>query len=158
VLQELQVQSHYNTADLPSPPSPLWIQTEWERARLLEKKGKPVILVLDEVQKIYRWSEMVKRLWDEDRARRSRLRVVLLSSSSLLIQKGLTESLAGRFEILRCFHWDYRECAQCFGWSLDQYLECAVGAHLFNEASSHGLGLFYWRRKTGLGGLTEFDN
>lgn len=124
VLQKLSknplYRHHYATADLPAPPDTSWIGQEWERARLLEDERHTVILVLDEAQKVNRWSEMVKRYWDEDQRRK--IRVVLLESSSLLMQKGLTESLAGRFEIMRCQHWSFRECAQCFGWDMDQYL------------------------------------
>jgi hypothetical protein len=79
------------------------------------------VLALDEVQKVHGWSETVKRLWDEDtRARRS-LRVVLLGSSPLLMRRGLTESLAGRFELLHIPHWSYREMRDAFGLSLEQY-------------------------------------
>ena len=85
-------------------------------------KRDHAILVLDEVQKISRWSEVVKKLWDEDRSAGRDLRVVILGSSSLVIQKGLTESLAGRFELTRFPHWQFSECEQCFGWNLDQYL------------------------------------
>ena len=122
VLAELKVKSVYGTADLPAPPDISWIRREWETARHFVKDGKPVILVLDEVQKVDRWSHEVKRLWDEDRLEGRDIRVVILGSSSLLLQKGLTESLAGRFEILRCSHWTYPECATCFGWNLEQFI------------------------------------
>ena len=65
---------------------------------------------------------MVKRLWDEDTLSRSKLRVVLLGSSQLLLQKGLKESLAGRFETLRAGHWSFAECADYFGWDLDTFI------------------------------------
>ena len=122
VLNELQMRYHYSSADLPYPPEASWIISEWERARTLDTKAAPAILVLDEVQKIPRWSEVVKRLWDEDRSEGRNLHVVVLGSSSLLIQKGLTESLAGRFEQLHCLHWEFKECRQCFNWDIDQYL------------------------------------
>lgn len=112
----------YAAADLPAPPEPDWIIEEWNRARALLKKEERAVLVLDEVQKVHRWSEVVKKLWDEDRSEGRNLRVVLLGSSSLSIQKGLTESLAGRFELLRFPHWQFAECERCFGWNLDQYL------------------------------------
>jgi predicted AAA+ superfamily ATPase len=74
------------------------------------------------VQKAVGWSESVKRLWDEDtRARRS-LKVVLLGSTPLLVQRGLTESLAGRFEVLHLPHWSFAEMRAAFGFSLDQYV------------------------------------
>ena len=80
------------------------------------------ILVLDEIQKIAHWSVEVKRLWDEDTRKGRNLQVVLLGSSSLLIQKGLTESLAGRFEVIRSTHWTWRECRDCFNWTLDKFI------------------------------------
>ena len=76
----------------------------------------------DEVQKIVGWSETVKRLWDEDMAAGCNLKVILLGSAPLLIQRGLTESLAGRFEILHLPHWTFSEMRSCFGWNLDTYL------------------------------------
>jgi predicted AAA+ superfamily ATPase len=83
---------------------------------------KPGILVLDEVQNVVGWSESVKHLWDEDTRRRRPLRVVLLGSAPLLIQKGLAESLAGRFEVLHLPHWSFPEMHDAFGFSLEQYL------------------------------------
>ena len=122
LLAECDIPSHYAAADLPAPPETAWILEEWNRARILTQKKDRTLLVLDEVQKISRWSEVVKKLWDEDRSAGRDLRVVILGSSSLLIQKGLTESLAGRFELIRFPHWQFAECERCFGWNLDQYL------------------------------------
>lgn len=48
--------------------------------------------------------------------------MVLLGSSPLLVQRGLTESLAGRFEIIHVTHWPFSEMKQAFGWELDKYL------------------------------------
>ena len=93
-----------------------------EAARL-EATGKTgAVLVLDEIQKIPAWSETVKRLWDEDTRKKRALKVVLLGSAPLLIAQGLTESLAGRFEVLRLSHWSFTEMRAAFGWSLEQYL------------------------------------
>jgi predicted AAA+ superfamily ATPase len=116
--------SVYASADEPSLRDSAWLAAQWERARVAAADaGKAgAILALDEVQKVPRWSEAVKRLWDEDTRSRRPLRVVLLGSAPLLMQQGLTESLAGRFEILHVPHWSYAEMRQAFGWSLDQYL------------------------------------
>ncbi len=122
ILTEWVESHHYVAADLPAAPEPSWIIEEWNRARALLEKKKHAVLVLDEVQKVHRWSEVVKKLWDEDHSVNRDLRVVILGSSSLLIQKGLTESLAGRFELIRFPHWQFAECQQCFGWSLDQFI------------------------------------
>jgi predicted AAA+ superfamily ATPase len=78
--------------------------------------------MVDEIQKIPGWSETVKRLWDEDTATRIPLRVLVLGSAPLLIQRGLTESLTGRFEMTRLTHWSYNEMKKAFGWSLDQFV------------------------------------
>lgn len=122
LLAEEGIPSHYAAADLPAPPDTTWIMEEWDRARRLMAGKDHAVLVLDEVQKISRWSEVVKKLWDEDRSQGLDLRVVILGSSSLLIQKGLTESLAGRFELIRFPHWQFSEMERCFGWNLDEYL------------------------------------
>lgn len=104
-LRNWEGKAHYGSADLTAPPQPIWIEQQWQLARLHAQGGAPVLLVLDEVQKISRWSETVKRLWDEDSAAQRELHVVILGSSSLLVQAGLTESLAGRFEQLHATHW-----------------------------------------------------
>ncbi len=122
VLEGMSIPYHYAAADLPAPPDTLWISRQWDLARLKLEGGSPAILVLDEVQKVRHWPVEVKRLWDEDTRKGNPLHVVLLGSSSMLLQKGLDESLAGRFEIVRFFHWSWEECRDCFGWSLEQYL------------------------------------
>ena len=78
--------------------------------------------MIDEIQKISNWSETVKKEWDRDSRERRNLKVLLLGSSRLLLQKGLTESLAGRFELIRMGHWTFTEMKEAFGWSLDQYI------------------------------------
>jgi len=80
------------------------------------------ILIIDEIQKVGGWSSIVKLLWDEDSRMRVPLKVVLTGSSSLLLQKGLAESLLGRFEILFSPHWNYAECKEAFSYSLDDFL------------------------------------
>lgn len=121
VLARWQGPSHYATADLPAPPDAQWITSQWQVARTAPGRGTP-LLVLDEVQKVSRWSEVVKALVDEDRRHRSRLRVVLLGSAALLVQHGLAESLTGRFEIHHAPHWSWPECREAFGWDLDRWI------------------------------------
>ncbi|OGX06273.1 MAG: hypothetical protein A3G87_07495 [Omnitrophica bacterium RIFCSPLOWO2_12_FULL_50_11] len=114
--------SFYHTADQISPPDAQWMEQQWMAARKGLTHGQFGLLVFDEIQKIPRWSEVAKKCYDEDHGEQSALRVVVLGSSSLMVQRGLTESLAGRFEIIRFPHWSYRECCECFGISLDQYI------------------------------------
>lgn len=122
ILQETGASSHYAVADLPAPPPIEWIAQQWDLARMKLRENRPVILVLDEVQKISDWSTEVKRLWDEDTRLDNNIKVVILGSSSLLIQKGLNESLAGRFEVNRMSHWSLSECKACFGWDEDKFI------------------------------------
>ncbi|MHB1993421.1 ATP-binding protein [Metallibacterium scheffleri] len=124
VVEDAGLAHRFASADEPTLRGPAWIAQQWDAARLLAAEaGKPgAVLVLDEIQKIPGWSETVKRLWDEDTRKRRPLRVVLLGSAPLLIAQGLTESLAGRFELLHLPHWSYAEMRAAFGWSLDQYL------------------------------------
>lgn len=114
----------YASADEPTLRGGEWIAQQWEAARLAAKDAgrRGALLVLDEIQKISGWPETVKRLWDADTAQGARLKVILLGSAPLLIQRGLTESLAGRFETLHLPHWSYGEMRAAFGWTLDQYV------------------------------------
>ncbi len=115
---------HFASADQPTLRGSGWVETQWEQARLLADKPrrKTALLILDEVQKVPHWAETVKRLWDEDTRKQRRVKMVLLGSAPLLIGQGLTESLAGRFEMLHMPHWSFLEMRQAFGWNLEQYL------------------------------------
>ncbi len=111
----------FASADEPTLRGPEWIAQQWEAARLsLGRRG--AILVIDEVQKAAGWAGSVKRLWDEDSRSKRGLKVILLGSAPLLIQRGLSESLAGRFEILHLPHWSLAEMRAAFDFSLDQFI------------------------------------
>ncbi len=115
--EALNVPVRFASADEPTLRGSGWIQQQWDAARL-----EGGVLVLDEVQKVTGWSETVKRLWDEDTRAKRDLRVVLLGSAPLLVQRGLTESLAGRFEVLHARHWSFGEMREAFGFDLESYL------------------------------------
>jgi len=122
-LEELSMTHHYISADDPVLFSPEWLRNEWEKVRLMQKQtGDEVIFAIDEVQNIPQWSAMVKQLWDEDSRKKTPIKVILTGSSSMLIQSGLQESMAGRFEVLYCSHWRYKECKEAFDYSLDDFL------------------------------------
>ncbi len=114
----------YASADEPTLRGTEWIAQQWEAARLEAKDAgrRGSLLVLDEIQKVPHWTETVKRLWDADTANGLPLKVVVLGTAPLLVQRGLTESLAGRFEIVHLPHWSYLEMRGAFGWTLDQFL------------------------------------
>ena len=103
-----------------------WLVEQWEEARRRADRagrdGRWFVLVLDEIQKVPNWSDAVKGLWDADRARQCPLHVVILGSAPLLMQSGLQESLAGRFEPVRVTHWSFPEMASAFGFDLPRYL------------------------------------
>ncbi len=114
---------HYATADSPAPLPPVWIEEQWAVARSIARSASSVvILALDEVQKVAGWSEAIKSQWDADTASGADIRVVLLGSSALLVQRGLTESLAGRFEVIRATHWTYDEMRDAFGWDVETFV------------------------------------
>lgn len=110
------------SADQALPPGPTWVKAQWEPLASQSSVAKPALLILDEVQKVHRWSETVKLAWDVEQRKPRGLRVMLLGSSSLLVQKGLSESLAGRFEMSRCQHWTFNECRQAFGLKFKDWL------------------------------------
>lgn len=123
----------YASADTPTPPTNDFIIENWQKARAL--KSKQPTLVLDEVQKIPRWSEVVKQLWDEDQKEKNNLRVCLLGSSALLIEKGLSESLTGRFEVNFFPYWTFVECFKAFkvSWQQYAYLGAYPKAYSFSD-------------------------
>ena len=103
--------------------SPLeWLISEWNAARAKAKAEGGHLLIVDEIQKIKGWSEAVKRLWDEDSFHHVDLKVCLLGSSRLLLQKGLEESLAGRFEMIDIWHWSFADMRAAFGYTLEDYI------------------------------------
>lgn len=127
--------ARFASADGPTLQGPEWIEAQWEAVRSLVDPPSPTgsrrpggvarkgaLLVLDAVQKVSGWSEMVKRLWDADTRNEVPLRVVVLGSAPLLVRRGLGEGLTGRFEVLYLPHWSFPEMKEAFGWSLDQYL------------------------------------
>ena len=124
VLDEIDHPKVFVSADEPTLRDSAWLAAQWERARLVARDAgkRGAVLAVDEVQKVPDWSEAVKRLWDEDTRARLPLRVVLLGSAPLLVQRGLSESLAGRFEILHLPHWSFTEMRTAFGFTLAQYL------------------------------------
>jgi predicted AAA+ superfamily ATPase len=123
VCQEWTGPTVYASADAPAPPGTEWIEQAWKSAQFKSTTDQDaVLLVLDEIQKVQNWAEQIKKLWDQTRYWANPIRLVLCGSSSLQIQQGLTESLAGRFEIIRMPHWSFFEMAQCFGWGLEQYI------------------------------------
>ena len=113
--------TRYAAADSLTTPGPEWIELQWNLARR-DAQGGVALLILDEVQKVPGWSETVKALSDEDRVASRPLRVLLVGSSALLLERGASESLAGRFYLNRCPHWSYPECREAFGWTLAQWL------------------------------------
>lgn len=102
----------------------LWIQQIWENARIQLKNStnNELILIIDEIQKLDNWSEIIKEQWDFDTKENNNIKVILLGSSRLMIQKGLTESLAGRFEVTYIGHWSFSEMEEAFGWNVNQYI------------------------------------
>ena len=124
VLQQLSTPSRFFNADGVEPDDKDWIAARWEEVRALMhfNQYQEIVLVIDEVHKINNWSEQVKREWDADTFNDVNIKVVLLGSSRLLLKKGLTESLAGRFEILSMTHWSFQEMQEAFGWDINQYV------------------------------------
>jgi hypothetical protein len=122
-LRLLEQPGHYASADEPALRDSAWLQAQWEEGRRLARDRRGgAILAVDEIQKVSGWAEAVKRLWDEDRRTEMPLRVVLLGSAALQVQHGLSESLTGRFELIRAPHWSFGEMRDAFGLSLDEYI------------------------------------
>ena len=124
VLKDLDAPYMFYSADNVPATNGGWISNCWAAVRsLMSSNGwKSVVLVIDEIQKIANWSEVVKKEWDDDTFYDRDIRVLLLGSRRVLLERGLSESLAGRFEEIRMSHWSFREMNECFGVTLDQYI------------------------------------
>ena len=124
VLADCPLPSYLYNADGIDEEDTDWIRRIWESARsqMDTKQQGEAALVIDEIQKIKKWSEIVKREWDADTRDRRQLKVFLLGSLRLMLRKGLTESLAGRFELIRLGHWSFQEMSEAFGWTLDEWI------------------------------------
>lgn len=122
-LDACDLPSHYVSADDPTLRDTAWLDAQWQEGRrLADEHDGGAVLAIDEVQKVGNWAEAAKRLWDEDRAAARPLRVVLLGSAPLLIQHGLSESLTGRFELIRAPHWCFGEMRDAFEFSFEQFV------------------------------------
>lgn len=124
LLSHLKPAHVFETADAVPASNSLWLEQIWESARLRmdQSSTENFLLIIDEIQKINNWSEVIKRLWDEDTKNKRNLKLILLGSSRLLVQQGLTESLAGRFESTYLGHWSFSEMHEAFGWNVDQFV------------------------------------
>lgn len=124
VLNDIDLPYQFFSADNVPASNGTWVLNCWAAVRSLkENKGwESAILVIDEIQKIANWSEAVKKEWDNDTFHDRNIKVLLLGSSRVLLEKGLSESLAGRFEEIRMSHWGFKEMRECFGCTLDQYI------------------------------------
>lgn len=119
VAEIVDVPVRYASADDPAGRDSAWLRAEWDAARSLASRAGEIgaLLILDEVHKVRQWSDLVKLLWDEDTRSGLQLRVMLLGSSPLLMAHGLSESLSGRFEMIRLNHWSFPEMRLAFGWN-----------------------------------------
>ena len=113
----------YETADVPGAENRNWIM-ELNEAAVKESndKKKESLLIIDEIQKIPGWSDALKYVYDKNERNRVRVRIIILGSSALLMQRGLTESLAGRFEVNRHSHWSFEECRDFYKFNLNDYI------------------------------------
>lgn len=118
--KRLKIPVHYISADTATLEDLTWIKAQWETAR--EKASTEALFIIDEVQKIPNWSDLIKKLWDQDTKSGLNLKLIILGSSPWLMQKGLSESLAGRFEILPVTHWSFQEMHDFFGWDVKRYI------------------------------------
>lgn len=124
LVQKTSIEYLFESADAVLNSNQVWLQQVWESARLKKSASgaNEFLLIIDEVQKIDNWSEIIKQQWDRDTLKGINIKVILLGSSRFLIQKGLTESLAGRFETLPMGHWSFVEMEAAFSWEIDQYI------------------------------------
>ncbi|MES2796155.1 MAG: AAA family ATPase [Bacteroidota bacterium] len=123
-LSETTTPSFFISADGVPSASETWISQQWETARfqLSNSGSSELFLVIDEIQKIEGWSDLIKKEWDKDSFNGINIKLILLGSARLLIQNGLSESLAGRFEIIQMTHWSYTEMQEAFDFTVEEFV------------------------------------
>ena len=124
MVQETAIPYMLVSADSVDEGHMAWIGEVWDAARARMQLGKhdEYLLVIDEVHKVANWSEEVKKQWDADTFNDVNMKVVILGSSRLLLKDGLTESLAGRYELIRMPHWSFAEMRDAFGVDVEHYI------------------------------------
>lgn len=124
VMDSISIPHLFFSSDAEAVSSGMWISSSWANARrqMQQQQASEFLLVFDEIQKVANWSEYVKREWDADTMNNVNIKVVLLGSSRILLEKGLSESMMGRYEIIKLGHWSYKEMREAFGFSLEEYL------------------------------------
>jgi len=119
-LQGIKTPHHFVNADDQLSLSRDWSLEQWQIA---QEKGHGTLLVIDEIQKVDNWAETIKKLWDAQVRKKSQIKLLLLGSSSLALTRGVSESLAGRFEIIPVYHWNYCESNQAMPMDIATYLK-----------------------------------
>jgi predicted AAA+ superfamily ATPase len=124
LIDENTIFSRFYSADGVTDTDASWLDSIWEnfRTELRLKKAGDGLLVIDEIQKIPGWSECVKKNWDEDGRNKIPVKLIILGSSRLLLQEGLSESLLGRYELNYLGHWALTEMEEAFGFSPEEYV------------------------------------
>lgn len=143
IMDSFSYKNFYHTADSPRPLDTSWIEQHWMTTRLVAgQANEPVLLCFDEIQKITGWSDVVKKYFDEDRQAGRDIRVVISGSSSVQLETGLSDSLAGRFEKLMATHWTYEECQRAFDVTLEEYIRFGgyPGAYAFIKDPDRWVG------------------
>lgn len=136
--KKINIPFHFVSTDAVPSSNSIWIQQQWDfvRTKLKNSGSNTYLLIIDEVQKLNNWSELIKKEWDKDRRNNINIRVILLGSSTLLISKGLSESLMGRFELIQLPHWSYPEMSDAFGFTADDFVyfgNYPGSAHLISD-------------------------
>lgn len=114
---------HFTADNVPATRT-AWISDCWATARnKLRMEHLPqLLLVIDEIQKLKNWGEVVKKEWDDDTFNDVPIKVVLLGSSRIRLEKGLSESLKGRYETIKMPNWTLKEIQEGFGMTTDEYI------------------------------------
>ena len=84
-LEKYETEYHYISADAVLTAGHDWVIEQWQAALL---KGSGALLVIDEIQKIPNWAEIIKKLWDEQPLKKTHIKLLLSGSSSLSLPRG----------------------------------------------------------------------
>lgn len=129
----------FDEYEVPIKADAVWLKAQIDDALARTDENKTFYVLLDEIQTVDSWEEVVRRLY-----RRTDTQIVLTGSNAHLLSSDLATHLAGRYielEVMPLQFSEYRSFCDFYGWSFNSELA------MFESFLSYG----------GMPGLFQFD-